>query len=638
MTRPMLVLVFATMFFRLRPLLPGKSFAFCWLCLMLCCLPGSFALARGADALEVGGLGSQAVSLTEHFAVLEDTSGSLMLEDVTSVQGAADFASGQPPAWSLKFGLTRSAYWLRLTLKNSGSTPFDGMLEFTYPRLASSVQMYVPTGDGRFSVVNTGYAQPFESRPYPHRFYVLPVSVPAQTERTVYFRFQSDINLEIPARLWQRDAFHRYERVDYVSQALYFGMVFSMMGFNLLLFVALRSVRYLLYVGFGVSSAMSVAAINGLAIEYLWGSSPYWINISGSVGYAVSLAVGIVFMRSMVDTKRLVPRLDVALKLAAGLQLALAAGLALAYTSFIKPQLALSGAAAVFVMLIGVWCAIRRDRSALYFSVAFAVMAAGSAANSLRALGLVPTTVFSTDGIQIGSAIEMVLLAFALADRYNVIRREKESAQGQALVAQQALVASLQSSERELERRVSERTEELRQANLKLASLSETDSLTGLANRRRFDDVLATEWRRAQRTRQPLAVGLLDVDWFKKYNDHYGHLAGDDCLKQVAAVLTQTIGRTGDLVARYGGEEFVFIAPGLDGEQARILAEKVCQTLAAFACPHVGSAFGHVTASVGVASVVPSDETSPRALIKRSDDALYQAKASGRNQAVLAAD
>ncbi len=616
-------------------LLTRKCLTGWWLRALLCWLP-ALALAQAHPPLEVTRLADSPVSLTEHFAILEDPAGTLGLDDVVSPQaGGAAFTTGQAPAWSLNFGLTPSAYWLRLKLKNGGTEPFDGMLEFTYPRLATSVQVYAPKSDGTYSVVNTGYAQPFASRPYAHHFYVFPLAMPAHAEQTLYFRFQSDVNLEIPARLWAREAFHRYERVDYVSQALYFGMVIAMMGYNLLLFLALRSVRYLLYVCFGVSTALSVAAINGLAIEYLWGNSPYWINISASVGYAMSLAVGIVFMRSMVDTRTLVPRLDVALKVAVGMQLAMAAGVAMSYSTFIKPQLVIAGATSLLVLLTGVWCAVKRDRSALYFSAAFTVMALGAVANSLRALGVLPTTLFSTYGIQIGSAIEMVLLAFALADRYNAIRLEKEDAQREALKAQQLLVDNLQSTERQLEIRVSERTEELKQLNLKLASLSETDSLTGLANRRRFDDVLNAEWRRALRLGQPLAVGLLDVDWFKKYNDHYGHLAGDDCLKHIATVLGATVCRTGDLAARYGGEEFAFIAPGIDGEQALKLAEKVCAALAASAWPHASSAFGYVTASVGVACVVPADTSSPLALVKAADDALYQAKAQGRNRAVL---
>ena len=493
----------------------------------------------------------------------------------------------------------------------------------------------MPTGSGSFSVLRTGYLQPFSERPYKHHFYVFPLTVAAGAETTLYLRFQSDVNLEIPGRLWRSDAFHAYERTDYASQALYFGMVVAMMGFNLLLFIALRARQYLWYVCFGVSSALSVAALNGLAVEYLWGNSPYWTNISASVGYSATLVLGIIFMRSMIETRKLVPRLDLALRFALVAQLALALGIAISYVSVIKWQLAAAGATSLLALWTGVLCAVKRDRSAIFFCAAFAVMAMGAAANSLRALGFIPTTFFSTNGIQIGSAIEMLLLAFALADRYNVIRIEKEHAQRQALLAQQQLVESLQSSERQLESRVARRTDELTLLNAKLEALSATDSLTGLANRRRFDELLEAEWRRGLRERRPLSVGILDVDWFKKYNDCYGHVAGDQCLQQIAKVLSASVCRAGDLAARYGGEEFAFIAVGADAQSVLALAQRICESLVQSRWQHESSEFGCVTASVGVASIVPTEDASPLDLLKAADEALYQAKEQGRNRALL---
>ena len=596
--------------------------------------PAAMALASG-QPLDVGQVAKSPIPLTEHFAVLEDPSAKLGITDVSSPTTQPSFRAGQSTGWSLNFGLTNSAYWLKLDLSNPGLTRFDGMLEFTYPRLASSVQVYQPTDFGGYSVVNTGYLRPFAERPYPHHFYVFPLSIEPLAHKTVYLRFQSDVNLEIPGRLWQRDAFQKYERVDYVSNALYFGMAMAMLIFNFLLFISLRSTRYLLYVFFGASSALSIAAVSGMAIEYLWGNSPYWSNIAASVGYSSSLAIGILFMRSMIETRRLVPKLDMALKASVAIHIVLALGIAVFYTTFIKPQLAFSGLTAALILVISIVCALKRDRSAVYFSAAFAVMTIGAMANSLRALGMIPTTFFSTYGIQIGSCIEMLLLAFALADQYHVIRKEKEQAQSEALAAQQLLVQSLQLSERQLESRVAERTADLNLLNAKLEALSATDGLTGLANRRRFDEVLNTEWRRSSRAGQYIAVGILDVDWFKKYNDHYGHLSGDECLKQVAKVLASNISRAGDLVARYGGEEFAFIVLGADGKSALAMAQKLCEALEEADWKHETSEFGHITASVGVVSMVPNDETSPLLMLKAADETLYRAKAQGRNRAIL---
>lgn len=186
-----------------------------------------------------------------------------------------------------------------------------------------------------------------------------------------------------------------------------------------------------------------------------------------------------------------------------------------------------------------------------------------------------------------------------------------------------------------LEERVLARTHELEQANLKLAELSTTDALTGIANRRRFDEMLTHEWRRAARLRQPLALAMIDIDWFKKFNDHYGHQAGDECLRRVASVLGMCVLRPGDLVARYGGEEFVFLVPSTDGGSALRIARNFCEALQALSLPHALSSFTCVTASVGVAAIIVQESSSPDSLVLAADRALYQAKALGRNQAVL---
>lgn len=174
----------------------------------------------------------------------------------------------------------------------------------------------------------------------------------------------------------------------------------------------------------------------------------------------------------------------------------------------------------------------------------------------------------------------------------------------------------------------------LEAANLSLTELSITDSLTGLGNRRHFDEVLRTEWERARRGAKPLALLLIDIDCFKDYNDCYGHQAGDDCLMQVAAVLRASLRRAGDLAARYGGEEFVVVPVDADLEQARQLAESLCRAVAAQALAHVRSPHGRVTISIGVAALVPSADTpgGGAGLIQRADAALYRAKEGGRNK------
>ena len=185
----------------------------------------------------------------------------------------------------------------------------------------------------------------------------------------------------------------------------------------------------------------------------------------------------------------------------------------------------------------------------------------------------------------------------------------------------------------DMERLVAERTEELRLANEHLSRLSFADALTGLANRRRLDEVLDGEWRRAARNRLPLAVVLVDIDAFKAYNDTLGHPQGDRCLAAVAEVIRQTAHRAGDFAARYGGEEFIVLIPGADTDAAHAFAERLRLACVARAIPHPASAVAPVvTVSLGVASRVPTPDDSAADLVADADAALYRDKHEGRNR------
>ncbi|ABZ83174.1 two component diguanylate cyclase [Heliomicrobium modesticaldum Ice1] len=177
-------------------------------------------------------------------------------------------------------------------------------------------------------------------------------------------------------------------------------------------------------------------------------------------------------------------------------------------------------------------------------------------------------------------------------------------------------------------------TAELEEAVRKLQNLSSLDGLTGLANRRRFDEYLASEWKRAIRNGTPISLILFDIDWFKPYNDTYGHIQGDDCLKAIASLMPKVVRRSSDLVCRYGGEEFAVILPDTSQEGALAVAESIREALSEAGIEHRQSPLDRVTVSVGVATAYPSPSSEPVTLIGYADEALYEAKRQGRNRTV----
>jgi diguanylate cyclase (GGDEF)-like protein len=175
------------------------------------------------------------------------------------------------------------------------------------------------------------------------------------------------------------------------------------------------------------------------------------------------------------------------------------------------------------------------------------------------------------------------------------------------------------------------------QANEQLTLQSTTDGLTGITNRRRFDEVLGVEWLRAARNSSCMSLMIVDIDHFKRFNDHYGHVAGDECLRQVAALLQACARRAGEIVARYGGEEFVILLPGAGLAQAEDLARLCLDGIARIALPHASSPTAdHVTFSIGIAHVFPSASGQPAALVNAADTAMYRAKMGGRARYAVA--
>lgn len=194
----------------------------------------------------------------------------------------------------------------------------------------------------------------------------------------------------------------------------------------------------------------------------------------------------------------------------------------------------------------------------------------------------------------------------------------------------------LSSKSAELDRKVQELLAvkaQLEKANKQLNGLSLTDALTGLANRRCFQEVLQTEWRRAMRNKRPLTLILADIDAFKPFNDTYGHVAGDQCLVEIAAVIKSPLMRPSDLAARYGGEEFAILLPDTALKGGVYLAEEIRREVEKLKITHAGSETdGHVTMSFGVASVVPNQDLVELDLVCAADKAMYSAKEEGRNR------
>jgi diguanylate cyclase (GGDEF)-like protein len=227
---------------------------------------------------------------------------------------------------------------------------------------------------------------------------------------------------------------------------------------------------------------------------------------------------------------------------------------------------------------------------------------------------------------------ELATLAASFGQMSQEIQQSRQQLEDYSRSLAQQVRDRTAALEAEIDRRAKAEAD-LQLANQELQSLAYIDGLTQIANRRQFDDCLHRSWHQLKRDRQPLALIFGDVDYFKKYNDTYGHQMGDECLRSVAAAIAAAARRPADLAARYGGEEFAIILPNTSLEGAIVVAEQIQQRLRSCELPHRSSAVSpYVTLSLGVTSLIPDDSLLPETLLIQADQALYQAKSQGRNQ------
>lgn len=440
------------------------------------------AFATPAAVLDVAGVPHRAIALSPYFEMLEDPDRALTLADVRSPAHANRFQTLPNPSKAINLGITKSALWVRMQLRNSSATPGDHLLEIAHSRLGL-VDFYGLNAAGDVQqAVHTGYFRPFSERAYANRHFVFPVVVGPGGNLTVYLRVESQASLELPSKLWTRADFVKYERTDYMVQAAFFGLIGGSVLFNLLLWASLRDSSYLLYLFFVIFNTLGIASSTGMGNEFLWPNSPKWSNISFSVS-ALLTGVGLIaFTRYMVGTRKYLPRLDQVLKALIVVDLLTAAFMFYAYVVQLTMIVVITNIFfAVWAMGVQSW---KGHRGAQIFLAAFVVLIMGVVTINLRMSGMVDTNLLTQNGVQIGAAIETIVLAFALADRIHLVRAEKDQAQREALLAERQLVDSLRSSERLLEVRVQERTAELSRAVEDLqktqAELVEAEKLASL--------------------------------------------------------------------------------------------------------------------------------------------------------------
>lgn len=563
-----------------------------------------------------------------------------------------------PPPWlanqrpSLNLLYQSQPVWLRFDVANTLSAGGDYLLELESPML-DEVRFYQIDRDvaGHLIEVSRDVAgdhYPLATSTWKHRFPLFLVRLSPGVTTSLYLRIDTTSALIAPARLWQRDAFFASDNVLTFYYGVFFGVMAVMALYNFVLWFFIRENAYLYYVCYVIGAMFFQSVMSGYGYRYLWNDND-WLKAHAIV---VSVALSYLFAGAFVvrflnlrETDPLAYRL---------ILLGMGAYLPLIYVAPFTSEATLTSIAqplGLFLCVLAVWIGIRQwQRGSLparFFVLGWGVLVVGTVAYTLMLAGFFSYNLVTRHLQEIGMLAEVVLLSFALAARINEDKQARrialETSLGLAHRVNEANQNQLQTQEkmtRELEARVEERTSELQKAlnelnlaNQQLEELSLTDQLTGLHNRRYFDQQLEHWFSHSRKQRTPLSVLVLDVDFFKKINDTHGHLIGDQCLKAIAATLHQAALRPDDVIVRYGGEEFVILLQNTELKGARQVAERI-RLLVEQARWEWDSQRVPVTVSIGAAELQTADQQ-PGDLLRRADEALYAAKGGGRNRVAV---
>lgn len=562
-------------------------------------------------------------------AHLQYFSGPLLTEDVHSAFSLPDSAFTQHSNEMPNFGFTQDRYWFRTLLLQPGSDE-NWLLELRYPPL-DHVDVFLLDAHGEvLQTAHGGDRRPFASRGILNRHFTALLPMPLNEPVWLYIRVQTDGSLQLPALLTRPEQFVADSRNEQYLLGLYYGILLSMLLYNLLIYFSIRDSSYLYYIFYIGTYSLFQMTLNGLAFEYLWPEATAWNNRALPFLMTISMFALMLLTRTFLRTGSSISASSRLLMLASSALVVIAVGsLFMPYNPAIRLASATGVIGPLVVFYAGANSLLRGNRQARFFLLAFSALLVGMAMYALKTFHVLPGNVVTENGLQIGSALQMILLAFALADRMRLLK--------------EANVKIEQEARQRLEQRVEERTRELNGVlgelegkNRLLSELNTIDGLTGVRNRAYQDQLLVTEWARAFRHKRPISVLMVDIDHFKAINDNHGHQCGDAALRQVAQIIQAHLKRPSDVVCRYGGEEFMVILPETAAEGACALAESIRQALADTEID-TGNCALRLTVSIGVGSCVPqtSDEQAIATLIGLADVALYEAKAGGRNQVRL---
>lgn len=581
----------------------------------------------------------------QNIAYLEDVNKTKTVVEVLQLR--AEFTDSAEE--SLNFGLSDSAYWIWVSLDRPHESTRSLFVEIGYPHL-DFLDVYRVEDNDAHPKYELGDSVPFNKRPVDDRMFLLPIPFNDSSQSAdILLRVESQGTVQIPLSVKTPDQYHSHVRTEQLVLGLYYGILLGVFAYNFLLAVGLKDPVYVYYCSYAVCQALFQFTQNGLAFAYVW---PGWTSIN-QVAIPLLACLSLLFSTRFTHlflniTKENSPRLFSAFCVAEYIFAALALSTLFLDLKTVIILVAIAcSASCVFTFVTASIIYIRGDQNAKFYLIAWSLLIFGVIIYAAKAIGFLPETFFTVHAVQIGSVIEMILLSYALADRFNRLRDENIKVQYEAK-------AMLEKNVEHRTKELNDALQKLQLANNQLESINQRDPLTNIYNRSYFNTRLKNVWEDNTLKSLPLSLMMIDIDHFKSINDTRGHLIGDEVIIKVAETLDTLCRNTDCIPARFGGEEFIVLLPEHDRYSTLSIAEQLRKDIEALEfCISLPSPPAHhkdkeseasnnetfsITVSVGVSGETPfptSLLSGGLHLIDQADKALYNAKQTGRNRCCL---
>lgn len=390
---------------------------------------------------------TEKVALGYHIRIYEDRDRSFTVEDV--INGSRE--SIQSGSESPSFGFTNSAYWVKFSVRselNSGSRN-QWLLELDYA-LMDKITLYEIPPANENTARTTGYTYPFNSRDIKHRNFVFGLDIPPGSTKTVIMRFENEDRMEFPLTLWSQRAFQQKDHTQQYILGIYYGILLVMFFYNLFIFISIRDRSYLYYIAYILAFLIFQLTQNGIAYELLNGLivNTHYIPQIGSV----LMLTSVYFAESFLNVKTNLPRyyrLYPVMKIL--LMLSLLSPIVLSYSYSVLFYIFATILTIILIYSSGILCVIKGYRPSIYYTIAWSFVLFGGMIYAMKVLAVIPNNYFTTYAIQVGSALEVMLLSLGLGNKINVLREEKEKAQQSVIESQQLLVNNLNTSKKQIE-------------------------------------------------------------------------------------------------------------------------------------------------------------------------------------------